>query len=341
MERNPAAPRRSTPTRTQPTRDTDGSQATAPASRRRRARGRGPLALPALLTALALTGTPASAALMVSPSSDPDLLANEIVGPGVRILGAPTYRGEADQSATFTGGLDAGLGIDAGLMLTTGDAGLAPGPNAAPDSGVALGTPGFDPARPDSFDAAVLEFDFRFGDGSRGGDLAFDFLFASEEYHESVFFGASFADRIRILIDGVNVARAPNGDPVSIDTVNCGTDGGSGGPNCAHLNDNDPGAATTAFNVEYDGFTDPLTARASGLAPGTHTATFMIEDIGDRQLDSSLLVGNASFSAQPVPAPRVTALLATGLLALFAACAARGHRPRAPYARRSAAGAAV
>ena len=69
-----------------------------------------------------------------------------------------------------------------GIILSTGEAEHARGPNMKSSSGEALGTRGRNHlarmARNVSMDAAMLQFDFK----PSGDSLAFEFVFASEEY---------------------------------------------------------------------------------------------------------------------------------------------------------------
>src|SRR5690606_5956577 len=87
-----------------------------------------PLALPLRLAAVfgiaALTGQHARAITIV-PTGNATTLVNTLLGPGVTLVGTPTFTGgnlgNSDSSAaTFTGGLSTGIGIDSGVLLTSG-----------------------------------------------------------------------------------------------------------------------------------------------------------------------------------------------------------------------------
>jgi len=233
--------------------------------------------------------------LVVTQTGDADTLANTIVGTGITVVGSPTYTGAAVASGTFTGGLSAGIGINDGIILTSGNASLAPGPNiddfATGDNGLP-GDSDLDAiVSPDvTYDATLLEFDFQ----TAGGDLYFDYVFASEEYNEYVF---QFNDVFTFLLDGTNIALVPGTTTaVSIDTVNNGV-------NSAFYNDNDPSdlGIPTPYDVEYDGFTDVFTATALGVGAGTHHIKLAIADTGDRRLDSAVFVRAGTFSDEPPP----------------------------------------
>jgi hypothetical protein len=278
-------------------------------------------------TALWLSAGAANAALVVTPTSDATTLANTIVGSGITIVGTPVYVGATNQSGTFTGGTDAGvgLGIADGVIMTSGNALLAPGPNDSDGATAQLFTPGdaqldLITAPNPTTDAASLTFVFQFGDGTTGGDLFFQYAFASEEYNE--FVNSSFNDVFALYVDGTNIAIAPNGSPVSINNVNCGNPySPPTGPNCAFFNNNDPSDGGPFFNIQYDGFTDVFTAVALDLGAGQHTMKFAIADTSDFALDSAIFIKGSSFSDEPpvpVSEPGTLALFGVGLAGLAA-----------------------
>jgi gliding motility-associated-like protein len=118
-----------------------------------------------------------------------------------------------------------------------------------------------------------------------------NFVFGSEEYPE--FVTGSFNDGFGIFITGpnpaggnynnYNVARLPNGQLVSIDNVNANT-------NTQYYNTNNTGV------IQYDGYTDGLTAQLSVIACSTYHVKIVIADAGDESYDSGLFLGVGSFS---------------------------------------------
>lgn len=255
------------------------------------------------------------AALVVTPTADAMQLTNTIIGSGIT-SSAETYTGAAGASGLFTGGLAAGIGIESGILLTTGNASNAVGPNISASTSTSNGLPGdtdLNTLTPDTtFDATVLQFDFL----SDGGDLFFDFVFASEEYNEFLFSGVT--DAFGFFLNGVNIGLVPGtSTPINIDTVNCGNPFGSADNNCALFNDN----STGAFDLEYDGFTDVFTASATGLSAGTQSIKLVIGDAGDADLDSAVFISARSFSdvddpVTGVPIPATLPLFVLGLLGL-------------------------
>lgn len=255
--------------------------------------------------------------LAVTPTGDGNQLAASILGSGVTINSVSYNASGTAAAGGFTGGLASGLGFDEGIIITTGDASSAPGPNLSDSTGAILGLPGS--AALDAlttvptFDAVILEITFT----TLSGNLFFDFVFASEEYNE--FVDAGFNDVFGFFLDGLavsdNIAIAPDGMPVAIDNVNCGNPFSGSGPNCSIFNNNDLDDGGPFFDLEYDGFTDTLTAMALGLDAGEHTLTIAIADAGDAVYDSAVFIKGGSFSGVvPVPAAAWLMLSAMALL---------------------------
>ncbi|MCX7594961.1 MAG: PEP-CTERM sorting domain-containing protein [Fischerella sp.] len=256
------------------------------------------------LFSLGLVTAPAYAINITTTSNGNDLV-NSILGSGITVSNV-TYNGAAAASGLFTDGLSSGIGIDKGIILTTGNANLAVGPN---NQDGATGSNGF-PGDADlnslipgfnTYDAAVLEFDFE----STTGDLFFNYVFASEEYNE--YANTSFNDVFGFFLDGVNIALIPGTTtPVSINNVNGGNPLGTNAQNPQYYINNDLSDGGPFFNIQYDGFTKVFTAQVKGLSAGKHRIKLAIADAGDSILDSAVFIQAGTFSSEPpkdVPEP--------------------------------------
>ncbi len=229
----------------------------------------------------------AVSAMTIVPTNDGTALVDNILGSGINIIpGSISYTGAPAASGIFTDGLSAGLGIDRGIILTTGSAVNALGPNNTTAKETVNGLAGdadlngLVPGLTTS-DATALSFDFE----SDGGDLFFNYVFASEEYNE--FVGSQFNDVFGFFLDGQNIALLPDGTtPVAINTVNQSTNSGF------FVNNFPP-----SFNIQYDGFTTVLTAKFIGLAPGQHTLKLAIGDSTDFKLDSAVFIQAGTLSS--------------------------------------------
>src|SRR3990172_9794663 len=229
----------------------------------------------------------------------PEQLAQLLVGNGVTISNVK-YTGDLLSAGSCDGGLGSGtngIGIGDGVILTSGDVSLSAGPNN--DTGATgpilpgPGDPDLDlilksqPSYTDetSHDATVLEFDFV----PQQSQVAFQYVFASEEYNEWV---GEFNDLFAFFVDGTNIALIPGTTtPVAINNVNKNV-------NSAYYLNNDltdfP-SGNTPYDTQYDGFTTVLTAQAP-VTPGVvHHIKLVIADTRDEILDSAVFLKSGSF----------------------------------------------
>ncbi len=156
------------------------------------------------------------------------LVRHLLLGQGVAV-GNIEYKGNAGSLAYFTCDNNS-LGLDNGILLSTGRAADAAGSNTIPFVTTAYFTPSGQPTRGDrdlnrichgaSWDAAVIEFDFV----PYNNKISFSYVFASDEYPEYV--GSAYDDVFGFVVTGPkitrkNIAVVPGtSTPVSVNTVN-------------------------------------------------------------------------------------------------------------------------
>jgi hypothetical protein len=275
-----------------------------------------------LIAMLIGVATEASAdPLAIATTTDASVLANTILGANIALVGgSSSLVGTSLQQGTFSGGTDI-LPFGNGIILTTGQAIRAPGPNNTETRGTNAGTNGTAEldalAGSTTYDANVLMFSFI----PTYNFVSLQFVFASEEYHERV--GRPVVDALGFFLNGENIALVPGTDtPVNINSINCNT-------NSEYYNANPFVASTspcggTALNIQYDGLAGGLYSTAlyaSGFVTAgvVNTITLSIADASDRFLDSAVFIGAESFTSeqrdvtQTVPEPSSLMLLGAGL----------------------------
>ncbi|MCB0792947.1 MAG: choice-of-anchor L domain-containing protein [Flavobacteriales bacterium] len=239
-----------------------------------------------------------------------DLVENVLLGGGVTVSNI-TFNGQpANQANIQIGSFDGtncNVGMNNGIMLSSGDIHVALGPNndggdTEPAGGIGgPGDPDLDQAsNSNTHDAAVLEFDFI----PSGDSLSFNYVFASEEYLE--FVGLGFNDVFGFFLSGpgisgpysnnaANIALIPNTTtPVSIDNVNDLS-------NPSYYVDNGDGI-TPPYNtdpsyIQFDGLTTVLTAFSLVQCGQPYHIKIAIADAGDAILDSGVFIEGGSFTS--------------------------------------------
>ncbi|MCH7415842.1 DUF11 domain-containing protein [Belliella sp. R4-6] len=244
-----------------------------------------------------------------------------LTGNGLGISNATLERGSRNpQIATFSNGIaGAGLGIDSGVLFSTGNAGqdltnrnISTSRSINPTStGTDPNILGINPAA--SFNTVAYSFDITLDPNSSG--IRIIFQFGSEEYPDYV--GSFFNDVFGFFVsgpgigDGVNpqnVALLPSNNAViAVNSVNGGVLGvaSDGTPadltqtqfyiNNGHLN---TGALNPApqpgpfpIHIEYNGITTAIVRDIAGLVPGaTYRFKVAIADVGDPSYDSGVLL---------------------------------------------------
>lgn len=251
------------------------------------------------------TCCPPSSPFWTDQGPTPQELATWLARPGdavadVSFTGAPVARG------IFGGGASAGLPIDTGLILSSGNISLAKSPNDQAGAGLDHVRSGDDeldmlldtlepqttPHTLESFDAAVLKFTLTPG---TSGALQFDYIFASEEYPE--YLGELKNDAVAIFADHQNIAWVPNtGDPVCVFTINAGR-------NASYYRENLQ-SPNEVFDLQYDGFTSTATASWLSAAVLVQAGVpveikIVIADEDDGVWDSAVFIK----PNRPIPCP--------------------------------------
>lgn len=233
----------------------------------------------------------------------PTDLVTALVGPGVAVSNV-TFTGANVAAGTFNGGATI-VGFANGIILSSGDISLVPGPNtqdftSAVNAG--FGDAALDGLIPGytTFDACVLEFDFTCT-GTQV--IQFQYVFTSEEYNEWV--NSPFNDVFGFFLNGVNIALIPGSvaTPVSINNLNCGNPFNPPTGSFCNLfinnrcEDLPPGAfpCPGVRDTEMDGLTVILTATGT-LNPGVNHIKLAIADAGDQVLDSNVFIQGQSFA---------------------------------------------
>ncbi|MFK7907836.1 MAG: choice-of-anchor L domain-containing protein [Chitinophagales bacterium] len=209
-------------------------------------------------------------------------------------------------------GTNSNIGIDNGIVLTTGSIDNAVGPNN--DSGAQTDNGGDGDSdlsaivNQTTFDACVLEFDFV----PASNTLTFTYVFGSEEYLEWV--DLDFNDVFAFFITGPNptgglyenrnIALVPGTDvPVSIDTVNDDL-------NSEFYVNNGTGdfPIDPTTTVQYDGFTTPLLVQVDVVPCQSYHLKLAIADSGDPVWDSGVFLEAGSLNTDVVSVSASTSI---------------------------------
>lgn len=207
------------------------------------------------------------------------------------------YTGVPTASGRFIG--TTGVGFIEGMILTSGRASIAKGPNNSASAGNSNGAAGDSDlnqmAGGTSLDACVLAFNFV----PKTNRVKFKYVFASEEYPEyAPPNNSSYNDKFGFFLSGpgingpysnnaINIATLPNGAVVSINSVNAVTNQDYYVSNWNPVNNN---------NIQYDGYTVVLTAQADVTPCVPHRIKLAISDGGDRIYDSGVFLEANSFT---------------------------------------------
>lgn len=270
-----------------------------------------------------------SAQLNVSTSmTPPQLVQNVLLGGGVTVSNV-TYSGSGSSRGSFGGGASTNLGLNEGIVISTGHVNGSGSGNQSP---FPLGSP-VSNFNNDSLtnlsdvdllslssgnlcnDANVLQFDFI----PISDTISVRYVFASEEYPEYVC--SDYNDVFGFFISGpgisgtysnnsINIAKIPGTNlPVAINSINNGNAGIYGTSGCMSLSfssyyvDNE---AMSGSTIVFDGFTTVLTAWCVVQPCQQYHIKLAIGDIGDAWWDSAVFLEAGSFSSTTVTVSSAT-----------------------------------
>ncbi|MFY8097451.1 MAG: choice-of-anchor L domain-containing protein, partial [Flavobacterium sp.] len=251
------------------------------------------------------------------------LVQNVLLGSGITVTNVKFNGSTAnasvsrDQAGLFNGGVSTNLGINSGVILATGKAQVAIGPNGAGSSS----NPTANPLEGDPDlallsgqtirNVAILEFDFI----PQGQNLSFQYVFASEEYPE--YSASGYNDTFGFFLSGPgisgpysggarNIALIPSSTTaITINNVNNGIINNGPCNNCTYYVNNttsgqNPFPGPGSSLIQYDGFTTVLTAAATVQCGQTYHIKLAIANVGDNGYDSAVFIQGGSFNVTPV-----------------------------------------
>lgn len=252
-----------------------------------------------------------------APITPENLISNVFLGDGVEVVSI-SYQGDDEAVGLFTNGM-ANIGMERGIVMTTGKAVSAPGQVGVDSPGNAQA------AEPNSSNLPDPDLQDIVGSGTlndlsryviefrpTNDTLRFTYSFASEEYPE--FACSQYNDVFGFFISGpgisgpyennaANIALVPGTDrPVTINNINPGVVGASGSlANCqgdagslAYSEYYNANNTATTFPV-YDGFTDVLIAEAVVQPCSLYRIKLVIADMNDGSHDSAVFLEAKSF----------------------------------------------
>ncbi|MDQ3109322.1 MAG: choice-of-anchor L domain-containing protein [Bacteroidota bacterium] len=242
-----------------------------------------------------LSGIYSHAQLTVNTSQTPLQLAQLLTGTGVQILN-PQVHGGTNSYGKYNA-TNSNLNINEGILLTTGLATNAIGPNNTGSMTTYFGNPAIPDTYPlltnytgrTIYEYCEIEFDII----PQGDSISFPFVFGSEEFEEWV--GSQYNDVFGFFISGPgivpdpgagiykNIALIPNtSTPVTINSVNQNL-------NTQYYQNNNNGSS-----VQYDGFTTGLIAVSAVMPCQVYHLKLIVADASDKLWDSGVFIEKIS-----------------------------------------------
>lgn len=255
---------------------------------------------------LFIFNTTTNAQLKVRSEKNFNKMVNQVlVGSGVTVKNI-IFKGDTNAIGIFDG-RNSNIGLDSGIIITTGHAKNAVGPNTekvSTSNQRSIGDGDLNSLIPGTVtkDDASLQFEFI----PVSNAIKFRFVFASEEYPEWVPY--PYNDIFGFFLSGPgitgkkNIALVPNStDPISIKTINDSV-------NSNLYIDNKNG-----LTIQYDGFTKVIEIVADNLTPcKTYIIKMAIADVFDFGYDSGFFLEALSFKSESPNESKVVAFTKAG-----------------------------
>ncbi len=248
----------------------------------------------------------ANAQLTVNTNITDSAFASSLIGPGVSISNISLNC--SNEAYGIFNSTNSNVGIGDGILLTTGKAIEAIGPNDNDNADHQWNTSFSDPdlitiEQGANNDVCILEFDLV----PLGNQIDFQYVFASEEYPTYV---CNINDAFGFFISGPGIAGSQNmalvpgtNIPVSINTINAKNSG------CApHFLNSIPFFVNNGNNspvngpnaIRYNGFTVPLTASSAVIPCETYHLKIAIADTDDSWYDSGVFIEASSLTSDKI-----------------------------------------
>lgn len=271
----------------------------------------------------------ASAQLTITANQTAVALAQRLAGSGITITNATlTCAAAANGSFVVTAST---LGLDSGIVLTTGNAAsvAAAEPVLTSFNNNTNGDPALQPlsGATTTRDACILQFDLV----PKGDTVKFEYVFGSEEYINSIC--GPYNDAFAFFISGPgitgaqNMAQVPGTNiPVAVNSINNGIPGTYGSlPNCTSMGAGSPFTAYYNNNaggttVAYRGLTSVLTAAHAVIPCDTYHLKLTIADALNGLYDSGVFIKAGSLQSSTFSVIAQASLNSAGTPAIYKGC---------------------
>ena len=242
-----------------------------------------------LTTAMSFLAAPAMAFSVVG-TNNIETLKNNLLGNNIGGLSdfSVSITGDPSAFGTFT---NDPLGLNSGIVLSTGNVANIPGANGDDNLSTDFGASGVE--------GDFTQLDLSFFADSTAEKLFFKYVFGTEEFLE--YAGTSYNDSFELLLNGTNLARLTDGQAVTTNNLV---------PNSGYRPTdhpdyiNNPSVTGLAANIiKLDGYTKVLGFEGLLNKNQTNVLSIRLQDVGDGHLDTAVFIQGNVGTAEPVPDP--------------------------------------